>query len=66
MYHDQMDADILTAQLHALGRRDSALRKRGICSHGWSQGQAPCKCLHCGKVFPTFDAMCAERREILN
>jgi hypothetical protein len=68
---DTMDADMLQAELYRLGRMDSALRKRGICSHGWSQGipgnpDGPTKCLHCGKLFASFQDMLNERREVLS
>ena len=59
------DADIETAGLQRLGRLQSILSKRGICMHGWSKGDAPCLCLHCNKEFPTFNAMIAERNEII-
>jgi hypothetical protein len=60
------DADIEMAELEAAGRRSSALRKRGICDHGWLQVGEPTTCLHCGKSFPNADAAYEERREILS
>jgi len=61
------DDDIELAGLEALGRRSSALRKRGICDHGWLRAPdtGPAECLHCGKVFANAEAAYAERREIL-
>ena len=64
-------ADIQMSELVRLGRRDAELRRRGICSHGWTQGtpgkpDGATRCLHCGKSFATFAELCAERREILS
>ena len=39
------------------------LRKQGICTHSNLQRN---KCLFCGKTFDSFEAACAERREILD
>ena len=56
------DADVEMAGLEAIGRRVAALRKRGICAHGWVQGApgsaanfdaSPVTCHECGAVFPT-------------
>ena len=66
MYHDEIDADHLTSELYRMGRKSDALRRKGICSHGWSKGWKPCTCLHCGKVFDSFDDLAAERRELIS
>jgi hypothetical protein len=65
---DRMDADLLQAELYRLGRRDSALKKRGICSHGWSQGKpdGSVECLYCHAVFKSNDALMSARREVLS
>lgn len=59
------DADFEMRALQAAGNRASALRKRGICSHGWMQPNNPSAfhagkdysvvCNHCGKVFASAD-----------
>lgn len=62
------DADIEMRQLTALGNRVSRLRQRGICAHGWSRLDAATGetvCNHCEKRFASFEAMRAERREVL-
>lgn len=66
------DADMLQSSLEAAGRRSAALRARGICDHGWTQGLAAsgewcgegaapavgfARCLHCGEDVP--DPFCA-------
>ncbi len=67
MYHDQMDPDVLQSKLERLGKRVSDLHKRGICCHGWNQTRknGTCVCLHCNKVFASFDALCEARSELL-
>ena len=55
------DADIEQAEFEAEGRRESQLRKRGICTHGWYQGQPNgndglITCLHCGATFLNMQA----------
>lgn len=51
------DADIEQAGLEAKGRRSAALKRAGICDHGWVQGtpgaDGPVRCLDCGEVFAT-------------
>ncbi len=64
------DADFDMRSFEAKGARSSALRKRGICDHGWLQPAKPSAfhagadysmvCNHCGKVFPTAEAAYAE------
>ncbi len=56
------------AGLEALGRKSSALRRQGICTHGWLQGREGCetKCLHCGEVFATLELAREIGRELLN
>ncbi len=64
------DADVEMAALESAGRRVAALRKRGICAHGWIQGApgngntfdvSPVTCHECGAVFPTGKAWGAAR-----
>lgn len=53
------DADFEMRSLQAQARRDAALRKKGICTHGWVQGppgpesepRTNWKCLDCGQEF---------------
>lgn len=59
------DADIEQAQFEEAARHDSQLRKRGICTHGSAQGNAPCVCRHCGKQFESFEALLEERADLL-
>jgi hypothetical protein len=65
---DRIDADLLQAELYRLGARDSALKKRGICSHGWQQRKpdGSVECLYCHKVFASQEAIMADRREVLS
>jgi hypothetical protein len=67
---DRMDADLLQAELYRQGARESRLRRQGICTHGWTQGQpggldGPVKCLHCGAMFANRQAHMDARREAL-
>lgn len=52
------DADIEMTELTAAGNRAAALKKQGICTHGWlfapSYGEAHCK--ECRQVFPDAEA----------
>ena len=61
------DADFEMRSLQAKGARSSALKRRGICDHGWLQGP-PGKpivtCNHCGKEFASFEAAYAEHDEL--
>jgi len=69
------DADFEQAELERAGARSSALRKRGICDHGWTAPADPSAyhvgkpykvvCNHCGAVFADSDAHMAARRAIL-
>lgn len=65
------DADIEQAEFGALGRRVTALRRKGICTHGWVQGQpgrsmtGPIKCLDCGQEFLTADDWHDARHQLL-
>jgi hypothetical protein len=55
------DADIETAQLEETARHESALHRKGICTHGWRQGYTPThrpdlkpgqiQCLDCKVIF---------------
>ena len=53
-------ADYETARLTKLGNQSAALRKRGICTHGWLQGPpgtpGDVVYLHCATRFPDMDA----------
>ena len=65
------DADIELAGLEALGRKATSLRKRGLCAHGWCQGQpwnrdGQITCLDCGAVFPNRQAHQDARDAALN
>lgn len=61
------DADIEMGDLIDSAEHDSALKRRGICTHGWQQGgvdsagnlrSGSCvKCLECGGVFASQDAI---------
>lgn len=79
MYHDEempagfRDADFEMRDLQAQANRESRLRKRGICAHGWTQGPPgpPDKptsvvtCLYCGQTWQTDAEAYAARREVL-
>lgn len=64
------DADILQSELERLGNKQAALRRKGICAHGWRQGYTPThrpdlkpgqtQCLDCGEV--STDATLDEER----
>ena len=54
--------------MEAAGRREAALRRRGICTHGYVKGQpygadGPVTCHDCGATFPTDAAWWAARQE---
>ena len=63
------DADIEMHDLEQAARHQSALKRKGICVHGWRKiGQWPdktCTCLDCGRVFATEADCDEETREIL-
>lgn len=67
------DADLEAAALNEAANRETRLKRRGICAHGWLQGppgpkHAPtkvCTCLDCGKTWATTDEAHEERRLIL-
>ena len=53
------DADIEQGELEAAGNRATMLRKRGICLHGWLQGNpadSSVTCLDCGAAFASSEA----------
>jgi hypothetical protein len=60
------DADLEYAQLLNSAAHESALRKIGICTHGWRRATADGKqeCLHCHKI-STEQELDDERREAL-
>ena len=62
MYHDQIDPDALQDELHRLGDRSEALRKRGTCPHGW---WTHLTCNYCGKTWTTEADMMREHRDLL-
>ena len=80
MFRDQelpngfQDADFEMASLQAKGARSSALKRRGICDHGWLAPAKPSAfhtgadysmvCNHCGKVFATAEAAHREHDEL--
>ena len=59
------DADFEMRDLQSVASRVSKLRKRGICVHGWTQGQpnGSVKCLDCGALFATAAAHWAAHKE---
>jgi len=60
------DADFDQRALEQAGALTAALRRRGICDHGWlmaPEGE-PAKCLHCGEVFADAEAAYEARREV--
>ena len=61
------DADIEMADLTAQANRESRLMKKGICTHGWRQGNpdGSVKCNNCGKLFKSWDAIEAARQEAM-
>ena len=80
MYRDNelpagfQDADFDMRSLQAAGARSSALKKRGICDHGWLAPANPSSfhtgadysmvCNHCGKVFANEEQAYEERRQL--
>jgi len=60
------DADLQQSALERAGARSAALRRRGICDHGWLLAPAgePARCLHCGAVFADAEAAYEARREV--
>ena len=67
MDHLKMDADLLTAHLNRQGKQSSDLAKIGICTHGHGQSSpdGTAKCLTCGKVFSSYQALNDDRRELI-
>ena len=61
------DADLEMAGLEAQARRASALRKRGICTHGWisCEDGRTILCQECKVRFVGKDAWLSARREAL-
>jgi hypothetical protein len=67
-------ADLETSGLLAIAQRTAALRRQGICAHGWLQGPpgppnhptTVVTCNYCGQVFDTFESAYAARAEILS
>ena len=59
------DADFDQRDLEAAGALTAALRRRGICDHGWLMAPdgEPARCLHCGAVFADAEAAYEARRE---
>ena len=58
------DVDLETASLEHTGNIESMLKKRGICTHGWTKSEietGQTKCLYCGKV-GTAESLYEERR----
>ena len=53
------DADIEQHNLEKAGNRISALRKQGICLHGYRNTKT-LKCLDCNKTWTTEDEMFTE------
>lgn len=61
------DADLEMAHLEELGNRSAALKKRGICTHGYFQvmEDKTAECLDCGKTFPSSEHLHEEATERL-
>lgn len=69
------DADIEQAQLEEAARHESALKRKGICAHGWRQGYTPrhrpdlkpgqVQCLDCKRVFDSEEEANEARSEAL-
>ena len=59
------DADMEQSALERAGALTAALRRRGICDHGWLMAPAgePARCLNCGAVFADTAAAYEARRE---
>jgi hypothetical protein len=59
------DADLQQSALERAGAKSAALRRRGICDHGWLMAPdgEPARCLHCGAVFADAEAAYEARRE---
>ena len=57
------DADIETACLNYTAHKTEALRKKGICLHGWIDTRA-CTCLDCGKTWRNESAMMEEINDL--
>ena len=62
------DADLEMAGLQNLARRESQLKKQGICAHGWCQGHpdGTVTCNECKEVFPNEVARDEARYDALN
>ena len=57
------NADFETTDLTEKADIESWLNRHGICTHSNLKKN---KCLSCGKPFESFEAACAERRDILD
>ena len=59
------DADLQQGAMARAGNLTAALRRRGICDHGWLMAPdgEPARCLHCGAVFADAEAAYEARRE---
>ena len=59
------DDDFDMRDLEHAGALTAALRRRGICDHGWLMAPdgEPARCLHCGAVFANAEAAYEARRE---
>lgn len=58
------DADLQQGAMERAGNLTAALRRRGICDHGWlmaPEGE-PARCLNCGAVFADAEAARREAR----
>lgn len=70
------DTDLEMAALEGAARHETALRKRGVCTHGSLQGAHPVfapelrgaqiKCRDCGRVFADLEDCLEERNELLS
>ena len=59
------DDDFDQRELEQAGALTAALRRRGICDHGWlmSPPGERTRCLHCGATFADVEAAYKARRE---
>lgn len=64
---ENLDADMLQAELTRKGNAVYRARKSGVCSHGWMMDKpGNVYCLDCGKVFRSMDDARQEARSILD
>lgn len=65
----ETNPDAAQRHLEKIGNKISALRRRGICTHGWMQGppgKPVLTCLDCGATFANEAEHMEARRDALN